>query len=341
VSTERDHLDAETVAAWMDGGLDAASLATAEAHASNCERCQVLLATVTKTLPDTEPIVSVVSGFSRMRWLIAPLAATAAAVTLWMVVPQQQLQPQPAEAPREQTVAPRADLPAPSAGAREGQQAAEPAPPAAVSAQPERQNLGEAARFSEPKRMAQEAAQGKLGASAANAADARDRAVADKREDTLARVAESARAPAPAAVAPASPPQPAAEAALGAETRQLRKEAGPALVFVSPNPQLRWRAMPNGIERSEDGGRTWLPVLLTPGSLITGGSSPAPLVLWLVGRSGLVWLATDGTNFTRLPFPANVDLVSVASPETRIAVITTADGRVFRTDDAGRTWRQQ
>ena len=54
MSTEHNHLDAETVAAWMDGGLDATSLATAEAHASNCERCQALLATVAKTLPDRE-----------------------------------------------------------------------------------------------------------------------------------------------------------------------------------------------------------------------------------------------------------------------------------------------
>ena len=46
MTTDHTHLDAETVAAWMDGGLDATSLAAAEAHASNCERCQALLAAV-------------------------------------------------------------------------------------------------------------------------------------------------------------------------------------------------------------------------------------------------------------------------------------------------------
>ena len=52
MTTDRHCLDAETVAAWMDGGLDAAGVAAAEAHASTCERCQALLATVVKTLPN-------------------------------------------------------------------------------------------------------------------------------------------------------------------------------------------------------------------------------------------------------------------------------------------------
>ena len=72
---------------------------------------------------------------------------------------------------------------------------------------------------------------------------------------------------------------------------------------------------------------------------VLAGASPGRLVAWLVGRNGLVLLATDGTNFTRLPFPESVDLVAVSSPQARIAIVTTADGRTFRTDDAGRNWR--
>ncbi len=80
-------LDAETIAAWMDGGLDASWLAMAEAHVSNCMRCQALLGTVAITAPAvsvTEP-----QRAWLWRWWLAPVAATAAAVTLWMVVPPQ------------------------------------------------------------------------------------------------------------------------------------------------------------------------------------------------------------------------------------------------------------
>src|SRR5688572_12242677 len=75
----------------MDGGLDASSLAAAEAHASNCDRCQALLATVARTLPVGDPIGArhqAPGTFRIWQWWLAPLAATAAAVTLWMVVPQ-------------------------------------------------------------------------------------------------------------------------------------------------------------------------------------------------------------------------------------------------------------
>ncbi len=120
---------------------------------------------------------------------------------------------------------------------------------------------------------------------------------------------------------------------------QLRKQAA-SPVIVSPDANSQWRATtPGTVERSEDGGRTWIPVRLGAKEEVLGGASPARLVCWLVGRAGLVLLATDGTNFTRLPFPEAVDLVSVVSPEARIAVVTTADGRTFRTEDGGRNWR--
>jgi photosystem II stability/assembly factor-like uncharacterized protein len=112
--------------------------------------------------------------------------------------------------------------------------------------------------------------------------------------------------------------------------------------IVSPDPLSRWRAStPGTVERSEDGGRIWIPVRLAANEEVLAGTAPGRLVCWLVGRNGLVLLATDGTNFTRLPFPESVDLVAVSSPQPRIATVSTADGRTFRTDDAGRTWSPQ
>jgi photosystem II stability/assembly factor-like uncharacterized protein len=142
----------------------------------------------------------------------------------------------------------------------------------------------------------------------------------DKREENAERMRE---------VAPS----------VGAVT-QLRKQTGP-LQIVSPDPNSRWRAMPGGIERSEDGGRIWIPVRLAANEEVLAGAAPGQLVCWLVGRNGLVLLATDGTNFTRLPFPESVDLVAVSSPEPHIATVSTADGRTFHTNDAGRSWSLQ
>ena len=339
MNTDRNHLDAETVAAWIDGGLDSASLAAAEAHASNCERCRTLLATVSRTMPATGSLKAASIRAGWWRWWMAPIAATAAAVTLWMVVPQEQLQ-KVATDPAPQVATPAE----PAAGARARDEAA---PPMAQATQPPARA---AEQFSEVKRKAEaapraaqqkaQASQEKLGAAAgkvADAAAARDRRDS-KAEDRLARVeAEPARAPAapPAAAAPAE-----SGTTIGNAITQLRKQATP-LVIVSPDPRYRWRATPDGIDFSVDGGRTWLPVRLPQGEVVTGGASPGPLSCWLVGRRGLVLVATDGTNFTRIPFPEPVDLTGVTSKELRIAVVTTADGRTFRTENAGRTWQQQ
>jgi len=339
VTTDRHCLDAETVAAWMDGGLDAAGVAAAEAHASTCERCQALLATVIKTLPaDQLQQPSVVSGFSRIdksqlwRWWLAPIAATAAAVTLWMVVPQTPMQtpmqPPAASAPARDTAA---DAPA---------KAQPQAPPAEYAPQAPATSAPQPSRDSSRRNVAvaPEEAQNKLADTAANAAklnaEGLGRKDPDKREEgkALAEMRQAAAVAERMSEAPAAP-------SLGAVT-QLRKQVATPTV-VSPDPNSRWRVISGGtIERSEDGGRLWIPVRVAGNEEVLAGAAPGRLVCWLVGRNGLVLLATDGTNFTRLPFPESVDLVAVSSPEARIATVTTSDGRTFRTEDAGQTWRQ-
>ena len=39
-------LDAETLGAWTDGGLESRAMAAAEAHVSSCARCQALVGTI-------------------------------------------------------------------------------------------------------------------------------------------------------------------------------------------------------------------------------------------------------------------------------------------------------
>ena len=359
MTTDRHCLDAETVAAWIDGGLDAASVAAAEAHASTCERCQALLATVIKTLPTEQPLApghEARGTASFWRWWLAPLAATAAAVTIWMVVPQT-----PMQTPMQPTAesAPGRDLAADAAAKGQARpaepEAQAPAPaatPPASLADARRNVPTPAANESKAKLADTAAATAKADAERKDAsASAREqssellRDKQGKREENNARAAEMRQAveaaPAPAAAAAADRMRevPAAPS-VGAVT-QLRKQVSTPTV-VSPNPSSRWRVLASGtIERSEDGGRIWIPVRIAPNEEVLAGASPGPLACWLVGRNGLVLLATDGTNFTRLPFPESVDLIAVSSPEARIATVNTADGRVYRTEDAGRTWRLQ
>jgi hypothetical protein len=327
VNTDHNHLDAETVAAWMDGGLDATSFAAAEAHASNCERCQALLATVAKTIPPDGPVVS---GFSRIwRWWMAPLAATAAAVTLWMVVPQDPMRPESLQSKAESAQPPQA--PAAVIEAPPATTSAPAAAPADTRFSESRRGVA-APRTNQTKDVEAKAKLADAQGNRVDAAPGRDRQ--EKREANVER--------APAEPAPAAPAAPAARdavdaPAIGAVT-QLRKQAAP-LELVSPDPRFRWRVTGNTIEHTQDRGRNWIPVRLTVNEIITGGSAPAPLVCWFIGRGGLVLLATDGTNFTPLPFPERVDLASVTASDARRAIVTAADGRTFSTENSGRNWR--
>lgn len=87
-------LDAETLAAWMDGALKGAALEDVQAHVAGCERCQMLLGAMGRTraaVPATEP-----QRVSR-RWLAwaVPLTAAAAAIAVWVAIPQQREMPAP------------------------------------------------------------------------------------------------------------------------------------------------------------------------------------------------------------------------------------------------------
>jgi hypothetical protein len=78
-------LDAETAAAWIDGGLSGARLETAQSHVADCSRCQSLVGALARThaiVPQPEP--------APRRWLawLVPLTAAAAAFALWVAVPR-------------------------------------------------------------------------------------------------------------------------------------------------------------------------------------------------------------------------------------------------------------
>ena len=79
-------LDAETVAAWMDGALAADLRAAAEGHAAGCARCQAVLAAMARTAPPAAPRSWWPASLT-IRWLVPAAAAVTAAALLILVSP--------------------------------------------------------------------------------------------------------------------------------------------------------------------------------------------------------------------------------------------------------------
>ena len=80
-------VDAESLAAWMEGGLTASARAAVEQHAAGCVRCQALLASMARTEVDVPPTPWWRSLTAK--WLV-PIAAVATALVVWISVGQQQ-----------------------------------------------------------------------------------------------------------------------------------------------------------------------------------------------------------------------------------------------------------
>lgn len=292
-------LDAETLAAWADGSLTAAQRTAAETHAADCDRCLAVVAAIAKTSPPPSATAKRPAWLT-VRWL-APLTAAAVAITTWAVVLGPLSPQRPAAPPTPQVL--------------------EPVTPAAPSMQAERDvNAPTRADALEKK------------------AEAPQRSVVLKDQAESRRSADAAAKPsAPAAGRPA-PPAARTEAIDERLGAMARAEQRPRII-VSPDPDVRWRLSGPSVERSADGGRTWLRQPTSTNVELLAGSSPAPSVCWIVGRSGVVLLSADGSTWRTLdsPVPA-VDLVAVTATTAEAATVTTADGRTYRTADGGRTW---
>jgi putative zinc finger protein len=125
-------LDAETLAAWFDGGLSGAALEDVQSHVATCARCQALLGAMGRTrvaVPAPQPE-------RNPRWWLAwtvPAAAAATALVIWIAVPRQTnvaLNPSPSAELQKQEASPQSTLPPAPAQAESTAPAAAPATPA-------------------------------------------------------------------------------------------------------------------------------------------------------------------------------------------------------------------
>jgi hypothetical protein len=326
-------LDAETLGAWTDGGLDATTAAAVEAHISNCGRCLALVGTMargtlsTAGTPDTSVNPSKSGAFAWWKWGLAPLAAGVAAATLWMVIPEeQQVAVAPPQAKQSSAAPAKAAAPPPST-------------PAAPASRAETEQL--AARENAPKELDDRSrtsvvAENKL------EAPARIQERAAAADSAGAAASAAARAETPPTTA-ATPPSPAIVAPAAAPTPQigaLQKSVVDGVDVLTTDRLRKWRIAGDRILRTEDEGKTWSVMRLVPNEGIAAGSAPSPETAWFVGRGGRVLVTADaGHTFTDVSLAEPLDLASVAATDARNAAIYSVSGRRFRTSDAGRTWQ--
>ena len=120
-ATDAPCLDAETMAAWVDGGLTASEISLTEAHLAQCARCQAIVAAIARAAP---PIPIAARWWQRhwgLGWLV-PVTVSLAAVVLWIAVPRENPSvPKPRDAVAESSESARGRealvSPTPAAGA--------------------------------------------------------------------------------------------------------------------------------------------------------------------------------------------------------------------------------
>jgi hypothetical protein len=300
-------LDAETLAAMMDGGLPEPALAAAQTHVADCARCQSLVGAMAR-VESSAPVASEHRPVGWLTWAV-PLTAAAAVVAVWVALPH-----------RNQTVPSVPAVPAVSDGSLE-RRAPEP-PPAAEN------RLDQQRRTVAPQMQEAQEKSKKEPAPKADDLQKREANTVSAPVDSLSAQAEtlSARSAIGAASAPRSNTQLAGADAIGPEIR-------------SPDPMIRWRIRGRIVEHSIDGGARWDIQPTGIQAELTAGSAVSSSVVWIVGRNGVVLLSTDaGGTWRRIPFPEMTDLSSARARDARSVAVTTGDGRIFSTTDAGATW---
>jgi hypothetical protein len=318
-------LEPEALAAWVDGGLKGAELEQADRHVADCQRCQAMLAAIGRATPASPAPEGWWRRYAGFGWLM-PVAAGAAAVVLWMIVPGrtptslQTSEPvlESSRAAAEPTALPKA---------RDEQPAVEgPRQPDLPSENERRPDLARPVQTIE--------------APGARKAET-PAAPVDAGADALFRtgqLADSRAAPAPAAPAAAAAEAMSANAGrAAAATAGIGSSRG--IWILSPDPKIVWQLNgPGVVRRSIDGGVSWEASSTGGIDELTAGAAPSPTVCWLVGRQGVVLRTTDGQRWQRVASPVQMDLTAVQATDAAIARVTAADGRIFITADGGSTW---
>jgi hypothetical protein len=122
------------------------------------------------------------------------------------------------------------------------------------------------------------------------------------------------------------------------------------ILLKAPASSVVWRAGKGGsIERSADGGMTWVSQTSPSQQDWLAGAVLSDKVCWVAGRKGAIARTVDGERWELIPPPAQAagagavqpDWTGVTALDALNATVTAADGRKFNTPDGGLTWQQE
>jgi hypothetical protein len=332
-------LEADTLAALVDGALPKGSRPAAEEHLADCPRCQAIAAGLLRLADEDAHPPGLRPWWRAWRWpWVVPLAAGALALAVWIAVPRPSVRPDLTPLSSSLTVASASRDAVPPAPAKPGALQTGRIDRAEARPLDSRRPLHADNAERRPVNQDRPAALAPENDAAAQAPENDAAAQLARREDSRAEpVGKSAvAAPPPAAPVPSAA---AAATTSALALRRLSPLVGGTLEVATPDPAIRWRVGVRGFaQRSTDGGATWETLTTGVTSDLTAASAPGESVTWIVGRAGTVLLTTDGREFRRITFPDSADLVTVRATDARSAIVTTADGRQFRTADGGMTW---
>ncbi len=298
-------VDPETLAAWMEGSLPAASLARAEQHASSCARCQAMLALMVRTTP---------GGESRPWWRtltaswLVPVAAAATAFVLWVAVDRQRAEPPAAVRPPQLQ---QMEAPDPAAAAM----ANLPADERSKALEPKEQYSDRSANPLEPRLRAQPAPSPD-GRAAARKAERRDAAIPDALDQRVAprdRAGFMSSSP----LASASTPQRDVEA------------SAKAPVVPAPPPPVPAPASSSPAAAPSVSAPAALPQVADP--------NPRPLTESVGVARESARVLVQGAGAERVT-PGHVEIVS-SEPTFRWRILPPAT--IQRSTDGGATWTSQ
>jgi hypothetical protein len=326
--------DAGMLAAYLDATLTPAERAAVEAHAADCPRCALQLATIVRLEDESgHPRHAPVPDWQRRLFWVVPAATAVVVVAIYVAGPALVRTSAPPPSPAVQHARANDNL-VPGPSSQSAQPSAMDSPLAPVEA--------DAELLSTPRERT-------LPRSAAKVAPSRQ--TFEDRVDPLqqrAEVAEQKQEPATiaksrayATSAPAAPP-----AAFEAAAKRVSEDAGAADAFAarsivrSPGGRVLWRTQGSHIERSTDAGRTWSTEAAPAVAGFTMGAAPSDVVCWLAAPSGDVLRRDEaGTWRTVTPSPRRA-IARIEAAGSADATVVALDGTVLRTVDGGQHWSE-
>jgi hypothetical protein len=322
------------LAAYLDATLAPAERAAVEAHAADCPRCALQLATIVRLEDESgHPRHAPVPHWWRRLFWVVPAATAVLVVAIYVAGPALVRRPAPPPSPAVRHPTANDNL-VRSPSPQSVQPSAMDSPHAPV--EPAAEPLSTARERTLPR-------------SAAKVAPSRQ--TFEDRVDPLqqrAEVAEQKQEPATiaksrayATSAPAAPP-----AAFEAAAKRVSEDAGAADAFAarsivrSPGGRVLWRTQGSHIERSTDAGRTWSTEAAPAVAGFTMGAAPSDVVCWLAAPSGDVLRRDEaGTWRTVTPSPRRA-IARIEAAGSADATVVALDGTVLRTVDGGQHWSE-